>query len=46
MTAYADSGLWQDEYHVPSPVGLLYVKFTTDTITEFLLVSFKEKDDD
>lgn len=44
MTAYADSRLWQDVYHVPSPAGMLYVKFTADTITEFLLLSFKEKD--
>ena len=43
MTAYADSRLWQDVYHVPSPVGVLYVKFTADAITEFLLLSFKEK---
>jgi motility quorum-sensing regulator/GCU-specific mRNA interferase toxin len=43
MTAYADSRLWQDVYHVPSPVGVLYVKFTADVITEFLLLSFKEK---
>lgn len=46
MTAYADSRLWQDIYHVPSPFGLLYVKFTADAITEFLLLSFKEKDND
>ncbi len=46
MTAYADSRLWQDVYHVPSPVGLLYVKFTADAITEFLLLSFKEKGND
>lgn len=44
MTAYADSRLWQDVYHVPSAIGLLYVKFTADTVTEFLLLSFKEKD--
>jgi motility quorum-sensing regulator / GCU-specific mRNA interferase toxin len=31
---------------VPSPVGVLYVKFTADVVTEFLLLSFKEKDDD
>jgi len=43
MTAYADSRLWQDVYQVPSPVGVLYVKFTADAITEFLLLSFKEK---
>ena len=46
MTAYADSRLWQDVYHVPSPAGTLYVKFTADAITEFLLLSFKEKDND
>lgn len=44
MTAYANSRQWQDVYHVPSPMGMLYVKFTADTITEFLLLSFKEKD--
>ena len=46
MTAYADYQQWQDVYHVPSPVGMLYVKFTADTITEFLLLSFQEKDHD
>lgn len=46
MTAYADSRLWQDVYHVPSPFGVLYVKFTADAITEFLLLSFKEKSND
>ena len=28
----------------PSPVGVLYVKFVADTVTEFRLLSFKEKD--
>lgn len=46
MTAYANPQLWQDVYHVPSPAGELYVKFTADTVTEFLLLSFKEKDDE
>jgi motility quorum-sensing regulator / GCU-specific mRNA interferase toxin len=46
MTAYADHRLWQDVYHVPSSVGVLYIKFTADVVTEFLLLSFKEKDDD
>lgn len=45
MTSYADSRLWQDVYHVPSPIGTLYIKFTSDVVTEFLLLSFKEKDD-
>lgn len=44
MTSYADHRDWQDVYHVPSKVGTLYVKFTADTVTEFLLLSFKEKD--
>jgi motility quorum-sensing regulator / GCU-specific mRNA interferase toxin len=46
MTAYADHRVWQDVYHVPSEVGLLYLKFTADAVMEFLLLSFKEKDDD
>ena len=45
MTSYADSKLWQDVYHAPSSVGMLYVKFVADTVTEFRLLSFKEKDD-
>ena len=46
MTSFADHRVWQDVYHVPSEVGTLYVKFTADAVTEFLLLSFKEKDDD
>jgi motility quorum-sensing regulator/GCU-specific mRNA interferase toxin len=46
MTAYANPRLWQDVYHIPSPAGELYVKFTADAVTEFLLLSFKEKGDD
>jgi motility quorum-sensing regulator/GCU-specific mRNA interferase toxin len=46
MTAYADNRLWQDVYHVPTEAGTLYVKFMADTVTEFLLLSFKEKNDD
>jgi len=43
MTSYEDIRSWQDAYHVPSEVGLLYVKFTDDQICEFRLLSFKEK---
>ena len=46
MTSYRDHRVWQDVYHVPSEVGTLYVKFTADVVTEFLLLSFKEKDDE
>lgn len=45
MTSYADHRQWQDVYFVPSDAGVLYVKFTNDAVTEFLLLSFKEKDD-
>jgi motility quorum-sensing regulator / GCU-specific mRNA interferase toxin len=46
MTSYADHTAWQDVYHVPSKEGPLYIKFTTDVVTDFLLLSFKEKKDD
>ena len=45
MTSNADYRVWQDVYHVPSDAGTLYVKFTADVVTSFLLLSFKEKDD-
>ena len=44
MTSSADYKIWQDVYHVPSVSGVLYVKFTADTVTLFKLLSFKEKD--
>ena len=44
MTSCADHRVWQDVYYVPSEVGDLYVKFTADVVSEFLLLSFKEKD--
>lgn len=46
MTSFADHRVWQDVYHVPSEQGALYVKFTADAVTEFLLLSFKEKGND
>ena len=36
-------GLWQDVYRVPDLGMNLYVKFTSDTVTEFKLLSFKER---
>ena len=44
MTSRTDYKLWQDVYHVPSEVGVLYIKFTASTVTLFKLLSFKEKD--
>lgn len=43
MTSYQNHRLWQDVYHVPFRGFLLYIKFTQGTITEFALLSFKEK---
>jgi motility quorum-sensing regulator / GCU-specific mRNA interferase toxin len=45
MTSFADHRVWQDVYYVPSRAGTLYVKFTADAVAEFMLLSFKEKDD-
>lgn len=45
MTSFADHRIWQDVYHVPASVGTLCVKFMAGTVSEFLLLSFKEKDD-
>lgn len=43
MTTFADHRLWQDVYHVPARGMTLYVKFQADVITEFTVMSFKEK---
>ncbi|WP_294535452.1 type II toxin-antitoxin system MqsR family toxin [uncultured Rhodoblastus sp.] len=43
MTTFADHRLWQDVYHVPSQGWTLYIKFQADVVTEFSVVSFKEK---
>jgi motility quorum-sensing regulator/GCU-specific mRNA interferase toxin len=46
VASLRSSDLAGSVYHVPSPVGTLYVKFTADVVTEFVLLSFKEKDND
>ena len=46
MTSFGDHRVWQDVYNVPSEAGMLYVKFTANVLTAFLLLSFKRKDDD
>ena len=43
MTSYANHKIWQDVYHVPCGNMILYVKFTQNVISEFTLLSFKEK---
>ncbi|TXM69561.1 type II toxin-antitoxin system MqsR family toxin [Methylobacterium sp. WL69] len=46
VTSHANPREWQDVYHVPSSIGVLYIKFRADVVTEFLLLSFKEKNND
>lgn len=43
MTTFADHRIWQDVYHVPAHDLLLYVKFQADVVTEFRVMSFKER---
>lgn len=43
MTTFADHRVWQDVYHVPPRDLILYVKFQADVVTEFTIMSFKEK---
>lgn len=47
MTTYADHRVWQDVYHAPAEgEGLvLYIKFQADVVTEFRVMSFKERSD-
>lgn len=43
MTTLKERRVWPDVYHVPSQGLTLYIKFQADVITEFSVVSFKEK---
>ncbi len=43
MTTFADHRIGQDVYHVPAREMTLYVKFQADVVTEFTVMSFKEK---
>ena len=43
MTTFGDHRTWQDVYHVPAEGLVLYVKFQADVVTEFRVMSFKEK---
>ncbi|WP_407519574.1 type II toxin-antitoxin system MqsR family toxin [Methylobacterium oryzisoli] len=43
MTTAIDHRVWQDVYHVPMQGLLLYVKVQADVVTEFKIMSFKEK---
>lgn len=44
MTSFNDRRQWQDVYHVPAGEGrTVYLKFTDDIVTEFVILSFKER---
>ncbi|HRJ69500.1 MAG TPA: type II toxin-antitoxin system MqsR family toxin [Beijerinckiaceae bacterium] len=43
MNTFGDHRVWQDVYHVPARGMVLYVKFQADIVTDFTLMSFKEK---
>ncbi len=43
MTTFADHRVWQDVCHVPARGMGLYIKFQADIVTEFTVMSFKEK---
>lgn len=43
MTSLHNHRQWQDVYHLPDRDRLIYVKFTDHILTEFILLSFKEK---
>jgi motility quorum-sensing regulator / GCU-specific mRNA interferase toxin len=45
MTSNFDSRQWQDVYFVPVEGCEVYLKFTADTVTQFRVLSFKEKQD-
>ena len=43
MTSYINNKIWQDVYHVPYDDMIIYIKFQENVISEFILLSFKEK---
>jgi len=46
MTTYADHTVWQDVYYVPYGELMLYVKFQQGVVQEFMVVSFKSKEEE
>ena len=44
MTSYNDQTQWQDVYHKDTDYGeRLYIKFTAGIVTDFTVLSFKER---
>ena len=45
MTGYNDHTQWQDVYRKDTDYGeRLYIKFTAGIVTDFIILSFKERD--
>ena len=44
VTSFSDHTAWQDVYHVPVDGKTIYLKFVDDIVSDFLVLSFKEKD--
>jgi motility quorum-sensing regulator/GCU-specific mRNA interferase toxin len=44
-TSLANFRQWPDVYHLPWGDFVLYVKFTDDAVSEFAVLSFKERND-
>lgn len=43
MPSLGNASVWQDVYHVPYGGFVIYLKFRADVVTEFQLLSFKER---
>lgn len=43
MPSLGNVTVWQDVYHVPYGGFVIYLKFRADVVTEFQLLSFKER---
>ena len=43
MPSHGNVEVWQDVYHVPYGGCVIYLKFRADVVTEFQLLSFKER---
>jgi len=43
ITTYGDHRVWQDVYYVTFENYVIYLKFQADRVTEFRIISFKER---
>jgi motility quorum-sensing regulator/GCU-specific mRNA interferase toxin len=43
VTSHTNHKQWQDVYYIDDSIRTIYVKFTDQVLTEFILLSFKRK---